>query len=157
MGLANPQQPNFDRNSWVRRGEARRIGSSWHHVVSATGICTFGLGALPDMESLIDMIRAVSGWDVTVDEMLQIGERIANVRQSFNIREGLNPLTFNVPGRIVGIPPKTAGPTKGVTVDEQTLDGEYLAAMDWDPATTKPSKKKLVSLGLEAVANELWP
>ena len=105
----------------------------------------------------MEMVRAVSGWDITVDEMLVIGERIANLRQAFNIREGLNPLTFSVPGRIVGIPPKAAGPTKGVTVDEQTLDREYLTAMDWDLHTAKPSKKKLLELGLEEVARELWP
>jgi aldehyde:ferredoxin oxidoreductase len=157
MGLANPPQPAFDRNSWSGRGEARRIGSSWHHAVSATGMCSFGLGALPDMDSLINMIRAVSGWDITVDEMMKTGERIANVRQAFNIREGLNPLLFNVPGRIAGNPPKTAGPTKGVTVDEQTLDREYLTAMDWDLKTAKPSEKKLLELGLSDVAKELWP
>ncbi len=157
MGPANPHQPMFDRNSWSGRGEARRIGSSWHHAVSATGMCSFGLGALPNMESLLDMLKAVSGWEMSVDEMLQTGERIANIRQSFNIREGLNPLAFNVPGRIVGIPPKTAGPTKGISVDEQTLDREYLTAMDWDLTTAKPSKKKLLELGLEDVARELWP
>jgi len=103
------------------------------------------------------MIRYVSGWDISVEEMLKIGERISNVRQAFNVREGLNPLKFNVPGRIIGNPPKSAGPSKGVTVDEATLDAEFLAAMDWDPATTKPSKKKLLDLGLEDVARDLWP
>jgi hypothetical protein len=29
--------------------------------------------------------------------------------------------------------------------------------MDWDRITTKPSKKKLLELGLEDVAKELWP
>ena len=157
MGPANPPQPNFDRNSWSGRGEARRIGGSWHHAVSATGMCMFGLGALPSIESLMEMIRAVSGWDITVDEMIQIGERIANVRQAFNVREGLNPLKYNMPGRIIGVPPKSAGPTKGVTVDEQILQLEYLTAMDWDLETTKPSKKKLLELGLDDVAMELWP
>ena len=157
MGPANPPQPSFDRNSWSGRGQARRIGSSWHHAVSATGMCMFGLGALPGIESLMEMIHAVSGWDITVDEMVEIGERIANVRQAFNVREGLNPLKYNMPGRIVGIPPKAAGPTKGITVDEQTLDREFLTAMDWDQETTKPSKRKLLQLGLEEVARQLWP
>ncbi|OGO36951.1 MAG: hypothetical protein A2147_09740, partial [Chloroflexi bacterium RBG_16_57_8] len=156
MGPANPKQPAFDRNGWSGRGEARRIGSSWHHAVQATGICSFGLGALPNIESLMEMIHAVSGWDITVEEMLQIGERISNVRQAFNVREGLNPLKYNMPARIIGNPPKTAGPSKGVTVDEATLDGEYLTAMDWDLETVKPSKKKLVELGLGEVAGELW-
>ena len=105
----------------------------------------------------MEMIRAVSGWDISVDEMLVVGERIANIRQAFNVREGLNPLKYEVPGRIIGVPPKSAGPTRGVTVDEQTLERDYLAAMDWDPVTTKPSKKKLLALGLDDVARVLWP
>ncbi|MFC1900128.1 aldehyde ferredoxin oxidoreductase family protein [Chloroflexota bacterium] len=151
-----PKQPAFDRNGWSGRGEARRIGSSWHHAVSATGICTFGMGALPDLESFIDMMRAVSGWDITVEELLKTGERINNVRQAFNVREGINPLEYDMPGRIIGVPPKTGGPSAGITVDEETLDHEYLTAMDWDLKTTRPSKEKLLELGLEDVAKELY-
>ena len=157
MGPVNPPGPNYDRNSWSGRGEARRIFSSWHHATTATGICDFGIGALPTMESFMDMMRAVSGWDLTVEELVKTGERIGNLRQSFNIREGLNLLKYNMPGRIVGVPPKKAGPTAGVTVDEETLDREYLIAADWDLKTTKPSKNKLLELGLENVAKELWP
>jgi aldehyde:ferredoxin oxidoreductase len=156
MGPA-PPQPAFDRNAWGGRGEARRNGSSWHHAVSATGMCSFGLGALPNLESFLAMLRAVSGWDLTAEELLRTGERIANVRQAFNFREGLNPLQYNMPGRIVGLPPKAAGPSKGVTVDEATLDREYLTAMDWDVRTAKPSRSRLLELGLDDVAKELWP
>ena len=34
---------------------------------------------------------------------------------------------------------------------------EYLALMDWDLNTAKPSKNKLLELGLEDVAQVLWP
>jgi len=34
---------------------------------------------------------------------------------------------------------------------------EYLAIMDWDLKTAKPSKAKLSALGLEDIAKELWP
>ena len=44
-----------------------------------------------------------------------------------------------------------------ITIDEDTLDREYLTAMEWDLKTAKPSKKKLKELGLEDVAKELWP
>jgi len=89
--------------------------------------------------------------------MLKTGERISNLRQAFNIREGLNPLKFRVPDRVLGIPPKKEGPLAGVTIDEDTMIKEYLTAMDWDLKTAKPSKKKLLELGLEDVAKVLWP
>ena len=37
------------------------------------------------------------------------------------------------------------------------MDREYLTEMDWDLETGKPSKEKLLELGLEDVAKELWP
>jgi aldehyde:ferredoxin oxidoreductase len=102
-------------------------------------------------------MRAITGWDVTVEELLKTGERIANLRQAFNIREGLNPVGFKMPGRVSGRPPLKAGPAAGVTVDEDTMIREYLTAMDWDLKTAKPSESKLLELGLPDVARELWP
>lgn len=112
---------------------------------------------LPNTNAVTDFIGAVTGWDVTTDELVRTGERISNLRQAFNIREGLDPLKFKVPDRVLGRPPQKEGPLAGVTVDEDTMVKEYLAAMDWDLETAKPSKKKLLELGLDDVAKKLWP
>jgi aldehyde:ferredoxin oxidoreductase len=149
--------PRFDLKSFTGRGEARRIGSNFHQTVVCTGMCLFVYWAFPNVDPIAEFMRAVTGWEVTNEELLKTGERIANIRQAFNIREGLNPLKFKVPDRVIGKPPKKEGPLAGVTIDEETMDREYLAAMDWDLKTAKPSKKKLQELGLEDVAKELWP
>jgi len=44
-------------------------------------------------------MRAITGWDVTLDELLTTGERISNVRHAFNLREGINPLDRKLPDR----------------------------------------------------------
>jgi len=44
-----------------------------------------------------------------------------------------------------------------MSVDEEAMAREYLAFMDWDPETTKPSKKRLSELHMEDVAAILWP
>jgi aldehyde:ferredoxin oxidoreductase len=147
--------PQFDPKSFSGRGEAHKIGSNFTHVVNSAGICHFLFWALPHIDGLIDLMRAVSGWDLTVNELIQTGERIANIRHAFNIREGLNPLEYKIPGRMMGNPPTKEGPLAGITVDEETLDQEFLAAMDWDSRTTKPSRKKLEELGLEDVARQI--
>jgi aldehyde:ferredoxin oxidoreductase len=77
------------------------------------------------------------------------------MRQAFNIREGINLLKNEIPGRILGKPPQKAGPLAGVSVDAETLVKENLTAMDWDLKTAKPSEKKLKELGLEDVAREI--
>jgi aldehyde:ferredoxin oxidoreductase len=149
--------PKFDLKSFSGRGEARRIGSSFHQTVVCTGTCLFIYWAFPNVDPIADFMKAVTGWDVTNEELLKTGGRIANIRQAFNIREGLNPLKFKVSDRVLGKPPLKEGPVAGVTVDEDTMIKEYLTAMDWDLKTAKPSKKKLLELGLEDVAQELWP
>jgi len=149
--------PKFDLTSFDGRGEARRVGSSFHHVVVCSGMCLFVYWAFPNVDPIADFMMAVTGWDVTNEELLKTGERIANIRQAFNIREGLNPLKFKVSDRVLGKPPLKSGPLAGVTIDEDTMIKEYLTAMDWDLKTAKPSKKKLLELGLKEVAQELWP
>jgi aldehyde:ferredoxin oxidoreductase len=149
--------PKFDHKSFAGRGEARKIGSNFHHALVCAGMCLFVYWAFPSVDPIAEFMKAVTGWDVTNDELLKTGERISNLRQAFNIREGLNPLKFKVPDRVLGIPPQKEGPLAGITIDEETLDREYLAAIDWDLKTAKPSKKKLLELGLEDVAKALWP
>nr|MDA8216490.1 hypothetical protein [Dehalococcoidales bacterium] len=83
------------------------------------------------------------------------GERIANVRHAFNLREGLNPLNFVVPPRMLGNPPLTKGNTRGVTVDAAKNNGDYLRVMQWDPETALPNPARLEELGLSYVARAL--
>jgi aldehyde:ferredoxin oxidoreductase len=149
--------PEFDLKSFSGRGEARRIGSNFHQAVVCAGMCIFVYWAFPNVDPITDFMRVITGWDVTKEELVETGERISNLRQAFNIREGLNSLEFKVPARVLGKPPLKEGPLAGVTVDEDTMIKEYLTAMDWDLKTGKPSKRKLLELGLADVAQKLWP
>ena len=149
--------PEFDRQSSSSIVKVYKRGSNFQHSLMCSGMCLFVYMALPRVDSIAEFMSVVTGWDITTDELVETGERIANIRQAFNIREGLNPLHFKIPDRILGKPPQKVGPLAGVTFDEGTLVREYLTAMDWDPETAKPSKKKLEELGLVNVAQELWP
>jgi aldehyde:ferredoxin oxidoreductase len=93
---------------------------------------------------------------MTSDDLVKTGERILAMRQTFNLREGINLTQFKIPGRLLGNPPMKEGPLAGVTLEKEALFKEYLDAMDWDPKTGKPNRKKLRELGLEDVAQELW-
>lgn len=148
---------SFDAKSFSGRADAHRVGSDFNHAMNAAGLCMFMYMSLPSANAITDFMRAVTGWDVTTEELVKTGERIANIRHSFNIREGLNPVDFKVPDRVLGRPALKEGPLAGVTMDEETLVSEYLQAMDWDPKTAKPSKAKLTELGLDDVAGVFWP
>jgi aldehyde:ferredoxin oxidoreductase len=113
---------------------------------------------VPDPSKYIrGYMSAVTGWDYPQDRILKCGERIANIRHIFTLREGINPRELRVHGRIIGRPPQKEGPLAGVTSDIETEINENLDALDWDRITTKPSRKKLLELGLDDIAGELWP
>ncbi len=128
------------------------------HVINAAGLCMFGYFALADTGKYIaGYMSAVTGWERSIEEILKAGERIANMRHVFNLREGVNELKWKVNPRIIGNPPQKEGPLAGVTADIEAQVYWNLGALDWDRVTTKPSKKKLLELGLDDVAKELWP
>jgi aldehyde:ferredoxin oxidoreductase len=125
--------------------------------LNAAGVCMHGNIAGNPTKYLEGFTRAVTGWDVTMKDLLLAGERIGTMRHLFTLREGDNPLQRDVPGRFLGRPPFAEGPQAGVTVDLEAQDYWALGYMDWDRITTKPTKQKLLALGLTQEAEELWP
>ena len=147
---------DYDESSFSGRGEAHRRGANIMHIINSAGMCEFGFFSLVKIDSIPGFMSAITGWDVTLDELLTTGERISNVRHAFNLREGLNPLDFKFPDRVLGKPAQTEGPLAGITVDDETMAKEYMKTMEWDTETAKPSKERLISLGLDKIASDLW-
>ena len=77
------------------------------------------------------------------------------MRHAFNLREGLNPLTRHVPGRMVGEPPLDEGNVRDVTVDYKTLIREFLEAIGWDTDTAVPSDETLQKLGMQFLVDDM--
>jgi aldehyde:ferredoxin oxidoreductase len=131
------------------------------HLVNVTGLCMFSdYGLIPSPESdkrLLGFFNAVTGWNYSLADLFKAAERIANIRHVFNLREGIIELKWSVHPRIIGKPPQASGPLAGVTSDLEAQIYWNLGALDWDFVTTKPSKDKLISLGLDDLANDLWP
>ena len=88
---------------------------------------------------------------------MKVGERIANLRMAYEVREGGNPRQRPVPTRVTGATDEGthSGPLEGVNVDTERLEIDFLNACDWDADTCKPSAAKLESLGLPEVAEAL--
>ena len=129
----------------------------FRHIVNMAGMCFQG-GWSGSRDRLVGFFNAVTGWNYTADDLLKAGERTANIRHAFNLREGISELNWPVHPRIVGKPPQTAGPLAGATADIEAQVYWGLGSLDWDRFTTKPSKAKLLSLGgLDDVAKDLWP
>ena len=149
--------PEFDVQSFKGRGEPHKIASTIYQVMNASGCCMIVYGdGFGHFDHFVESLKVITGWDITREEILKTGERIDNMRQAFNVREGVK-LPFEFPDRMMGIPPKKVGPRTGITLKRDEVFNEYLMAMDWDLNSGKPSKNKLLELGLADVAKELWP
>jgi len=148
--------PPLDRYTYTGKGKYEVICRNKNHLLNASGVCYFSQYVLP-WDWLDKSLSAVTGWQLSPEEITTMCERISAMRQVFNLREGLSPKDFKLPGRAIGDPPLKDGPTANITVDADTMVSEYYQALDWDPETGKPSKKRLLELGLEDVAKDLWP
>ena len=136
------------------KGTTQAHFSNSHQVMNGLGLCMFTslTGGLP----WLDLLNALTGWGFTEKELLASGERIQNLRQAFNVREGLRPADFKLPPRAVGEGDGllTAGPLKGITVPIEKLRRDYFTAMHWNPETGRVSKAHAQSLGIDGLLGQ---
>ena len=138
---------------YTGKAKAHRIQSALMHVINAEGCCMFGSCCIP-AQAQVDFLNGAMGTELTADDVLAIGDRIANLRVAFNLREGMKNVDFKVPGRIIGSPPLAAGPTKGVAVDLALQQKEYFEEMGWSQDGV-PSREALEGLGLDFAVADL--
>jgi aldehyde:ferredoxin oxidoreductase len=131
------------------KGKYHAVVAGWQHIVNTSGACLFAADGLNFR--LIEVLKAITGWDLNVENMVQTGQRIAVMLHAFNLREGFKPSDFTMPERVSGNPPLTAGPLKGVTLDLEELKKQYYAAMGFDFKTGSFRKERLEALGLQQI------
>jgi aldehyde:ferredoxin oxidoreductase len=152
LGLIEPLDPLHLDGKKVRAFyETQKVWSSYNSV----GMCDFVGAPLNglEMEPLVAYINAVTGWNMSLYELMKVGERNNTLGRVFNCREGFTPNDDLLPQRMhEGI---GNGPLKGQRIDPD----EFLAARrtyyqmaGWDPETGQPTEAKLAELGLEEAA-----
>jgi aldehyde:ferredoxin oxidoreductase len=138
----------FEKYEYKRKGPASAVSSNYSQVCNCAGVCLFPtifFGFFP----ALDFLNAVTGWDMSMKEALETGARIQTLRKCFNVREGITAADQKLPPRMIGDPPKEAGPLKGVAIDMESLAREYHKAMGWDAETGTPTDETVEALGLK--------
>lgn len=149
--------PEYDMTTLKGRGEPHNIGNALSQVYNAAGICMIAFGdGYGEFGYLIEALQTITGWDITREELIETGQRVDTMRQAFNAREGVT-TPWKLPDRLMGVPPKEAGPRAGITLNAGDHTNEFYQALGWDVTTGKPSKERLIKLGLDDVAQVLWP
>jgi len=132
----------------------------FYSLMDSVNVCQFVYGPawqLYGPEDLLQMIQAVTGWDVTMEELQEVGERRLNMLRAFNAREGIDREHDKLAEKMFKKALK-GGPSDGIAVDraqfETALD-EYYRQNEWDVETGAPTRHKLEALELGWVADQL--
>jgi aldehyde:ferredoxin oxidoreductase len=155
-GMANPDiyEPlgvpvRLDKYNPEGKGKYQAIMSGWQHLMNCSGVCIFAADGLNFR--WMELMKAITGWDLNIENVKLTGQRIGTMLHLFNFREGFRLSDFTIPERARGNPPLMAGPTKGVTLDFEGLKHQYFEAMGFDFDTGRFRKDRLRELGLEDV------
>ena len=146
--------PETDKYVYTGQSEIHYKLVTAVEVCNAAGLCMFGYLSYP-IQAIPDQLTAVTGWVYDLEDVYKTGLRVYTMRHAFNLREGINPLTRNMPGRIVGKPPLREGNVKDVTVDYKTLCREFLEFIGWNTETTVPTEESLRKLGMDFLVDDM--
>ncbi len=124
-----------------------------YSFLDTASLCQFVWGpawTLYGPEEIVRLARAVTGWDVTIEEVQQVGERRINMMRAFNAREGVGRDKDTLPKKLSQ--PLKGGASDGFFISKEELDAAldiYYELAGWDKTTGNPQKEKLAELGLE--------
>ena len=122
-------------------------------------MCNFGYAprSIGTLNELVEIVKAATGWDTSLWELLKAGERMTNMTRVFNLREGFTRKDDSLPERFFEPFEKGKLEGKHITRDqfEAALD-DYYDMMGWDKEG-KPRKEKLRELNIDWVADSVEP
>ncbi|UCE53278.1 MAG: aldehyde ferredoxin oxidoreductase family protein [Desulfobacterales bacterium] len=131
-----------------------KLENFWR-VLDALGICVFGYaprGVMP-LDTMVQCVNAVTGWNVSLYEMMKAGERGTMLARAFNSREGFSIKNDKLPKRLFD--PKPDGPNAGKEIFTQEEFNKaielYYDMIGCDSHSGRPHRAKLLELNLEWV------
>ncbi|HZJ25300.1 MAG TPA: aldehyde ferredoxin oxidoreductase family protein [Anaerolineales bacterium] len=133
IGLGDPQPGYSLTTEKVRFAYLTQV---FYSMLDSVELCQFVYGpawTLYGPAETVTMINAVTGWDVTVDELMAVGERRLNLFRIFNAREGLDRKDDKLPKKFfkaLG----GAGPTAGMALTHEEIESakdEYYKLAGW--------------------------
>jgi aldehyde:ferredoxin oxidoreductase len=131
-----------------------------HSLLDSAGTCQFVWGPtwqLYDLNQLVELVQAVTGWRTSLYELMQVGARRLNMMRAFNAREGLTSADDMLPKR--GFIALVGGATDGVAISKDEFlraRAQYYQMAGWDEEGV-PTPSKLAELKLDWVNDLLRP
>jgi len=146
IGLGSPQPAYSLTEEKVRFAYETEV---FYSMLDSAELCQFVYGptwTLYDGKDTVTMLNAVTGWDLTIDELMEVGRRRLNLFRTFNAREGLNRNADKLPKKFFKAL-KGTGPTAGFALTHEEMDSAldtYYKLAGWtnDGVPTAETLKK---------------
>jgi aldehyde:ferredoxin oxidoreductase len=104
---------------------------------------------------LSDLLRVVTGRELSYQELLETAHRVTTLERCFNIREAGTGRSDDVPPPRFTDEPMPAGPAKGNLFETDPMLDEFYDTIGFERTTGWPYQETLKGLGLNEVKSEL--
>jgi aldehyde:ferredoxin oxidoreductase len=155
LGIIEAQPANSLNDEKMRQFYVLEKVTSLEKVI---GYCFFGPAprSYIRMGEVVESVNAATDWNITLEDLLEIGERATNMARVFNAREGFTRSDDTLPERLFG--PLENGHLKGKSYPREEFEEaltELYRLKGWDQETGTPTREKLESLSLGWAADLL--
>ena len=135
------QLPRKFKRPGEGRNEAFAVSSVLWQATSCMGLCQFAY--FFQKYPLTELINAIVGWDITMDEIVETGKQIQTLRQAFTLREGIENAKNELPKRAIG-------------GNYKKQYEAYCEAIGWNPINGFPLEETLKDLDLEFIIKDFY-
>ena len=146
MAMHDPRHMPVMRASYLLAptgGDHMRQTSNRNGLRNQIGLCHFL--AYEDDQALA-ILKAVTGWDATPEELVATAHRGLTLARLFNLREGYGRDSDRLPARFTDPLPKHAGLTREA---QDKIVTDYYVEQGWDPVSGVPTAETIGALQVE--------
>ena len=136
----------LDRLGTEGKGKLNVDSQNLMSLMDSLKLCKFILYGGATVSDIIDWINAVIGWDMSIEELMEAGNRIFTLKRMYNVRCGMSRKDDTLPSRILNQPRNDTGTGSNLPPLNQMLE-EYYEQRGWN-AEGIPKNETLKKLNL---------
>jgi aldehyde:ferredoxin oxidoreductase len=140
-----------DRHSSDGKAEFAAKYQSLKDLFDALTLCKF---APLSPTRISEFLSAITGWTCTPESLMAAGDRSLNIKRAISSKLGLTREHDRLPE--ICMRPLDEGTSADLVPEMDKMLREYYAYRAWDWETGRPSKEKLLELGMNQVAEDLY-
>jgi aldehyde:ferredoxin oxidoreductase len=136
----------LDRLGTEGKGKLNVDSQNIMSLMDSLKLCKFILYGGATLTDILEWINDVVGWEMTLDELMEAGNRIFNLKRMYNVRCGISKKDDTLPERILKQPRNDTGTGNNLPPLEKMLN-EYYEHRGWDFEGI-PKNETITNLGL---------